>query len=170
MLPARRYLVCASSLAVLACFACQDRTSNTEEANKETVRQLYAAIDAQDYDRINPLISQDMVMTVAGMPGTLDGDGAIAMMKEFYTAFPDLTHVIEDMVAEGDRVVIRVRLEATHQGEFMGIPATGKKVSYAGMQILTIEDGVCTGNWAIDDNLTFMMQLGMQLVPAESRT
>ena len=71
------------------------------------------------------------------------------------------------MIAEGDRVAVRFRFEGTHQGDFMGIPATGKKISYAGVQMLTIVDGVCRENWALDDNLSFMTQLGMQLAPTE---
>lgn len=102
------------------------------------------------------------------MPQPFDREATFELMKEFYTAFPDFTHVVEEMVAEGDRVAVTLRFEGTHQGEFMEIPATGKKISYAGVQILRIVDGVCTENWALDDNLSFMTQLGMQLAPAQS--
>jgi steroid delta-isomerase-like uncharacterized protein len=153
--------------ACLACLACQDPSAAIEQANKETVLQLNAAIDAQDYDRIRAGLSEDFVLHVVGMPEPFDREATFELMKAFYTAFPDLTHVVEDMIAEGDRVAVRLRFEGTHQGEFMGIPATGKKVSYAGVQMLTIVDGVCTENWALDDNLSFMTQLGMQLAPAE---
>lgn len=167
MSPARQSLVHLPALLILTCLACQDSSSGIEEANKETVLQLNAAIDAQDYDRIREGLSADFVLHVVGMPESLDREATFKLMKEFYSAFPDFTHVVEGMIAEGDRVAVRLRFEGTHQGEFMGIPATGKKVSYAGVQLLTIVDGVCTENWALDDNLSFMTQLGMQLAPAE---
>jgi len=153
-------------LVVLGCLACQSAASNTEEANKETAVQLYAAIDAQDFEKLRQYLSKDFALSVVGMPEPLDREATFELMKEFYAAFPDFTHVIEEMVAEGDRVAVRMRFEATHQGDFMGIPATGKKVSYAGVQMFTLVDGVCTENWALDDNFGFMMQLGMQLAPA----
>jgi len=167
MIPMRRCFVCMTSLLALAC---QGPASNIEEANKDTALQAYTAMDAQDFDKLRQLISEDFVLSVVGMPDPLDREATFGLMKEFYAAFPGYTHVIEEMVAEGDRVAIRLRFEATHQGEFMGIPATGKKVSYAGVQILTIVDGACTENWALDDNLGFMSQLGMKLMPADERT
>lgn len=169
MLPTRPSLVCMS-LLVLGCLACQGPASNIEEANKDTAFQLYAAIDAQDYDKLRQFISEDFVLRVVGMPEPLGRDETFGLMKEFYAAFPDYTHVIEEMVAEGDRVAIRLRFEATHRGEFMGIPATGEKVSYAGVQMLSIVDGACTESWALDDNLGFMSQLGMKLMPADEGT
>ena len=168
MSPARQLLAYLPALLVLTCVACQDPSAGIEEANKQTVLQLNAAIDAQDYDRIREGLSEDFVLHVVGMPEPFDREATFELMKEFYTTFPDFTHVVEEMIAEGDRVAVKLRFEGTQRGAFMGIPATGKKISYGGVQILTILDGVCTENWALDDNLSFMTQLGMQLAPAQS--
>jgi predicted ester cyclase len=89
------------------------------------------------------------------------------MIRAWYSAFPDYVHVVETMVAEGDRVAVRLTYNATHQGEFEGIPATGNRISYAGAQIVTIADGMMKEMWVLEDMLGLMSQLGMQLVPAE---
>ena len=66
-------------------------------------------------------------------------------------ALPDLHMVIEDMVAEGDRVAIRVRAEATHTREFLGVPATGRRISWTGIGILRIVGGRMVGRWNESD-------------------
>jgi steroid delta-isomerase-like uncharacterized protein/uncharacterized protein (TIGR02246 family) len=85
-------------------------------------------------------------------------------IKQFYNAFwiafPDLKVQIDDMVAEGDRVSARFFLTATQQGDFMGIPASGKSIEVGGQTILRFENGKCVERWTQLDNLTMMQQLG----------
>ena len=59
----------------------------------------------------------------------MPAEAGIEMMQMFYAAFPDYTHVIDEMVAEGDRVAVRLTFHATHQAEFQGIPSTGNAVT-----------------------------------------
>ena len=84
--------------------------------------------------------------------------------KEFIAAinngFPDLRNNIEDMVAEGDKVAVRFNVTATHKGEFQGIPATGKTLSFSGMAFFTILDGKVTEEWATVDMMGLMQQIG----------
>jgi steroid delta-isomerase-like uncharacterized protein len=134
---------------------------------QELLREVYAAIDRQDYDRLGELISEDVVLHYIGIPEPLGRDALFELIREFYAAFPDYTHAVHEMVAEGNRVAVRLTFDATHRGEFEGIAPTGKRVSYAGMHIATIVDGVMEEWWGLEDNLGLMTQLGMQLTPAE---
>jgi steroid delta-isomerase-like uncharacterized protein len=170
MMTGHRHLVHFSSLLLLACVGCQPSTSDIEEANKAVVQAVYDAIDSQDYDRLGELIAEDFVGHAVGFPEPFDKDATFELIRAWYGTFPDYVHVVETMVAEGDRVAIRLTYNATHQGEFEGIPATGNRISYAGAQIVTIADGMIKEMWVLEDMLGLMSQLGMQLVPAEQET
>jgi steroid delta-isomerase-like uncharacterized protein len=75
-------------------------------------------------------------------------------------AFPDLQLSIQDQLAEDGRLAIRYVGQGTHQGEFLGIPATGRKVSYTGMLMVRLEDGRIAEFWAQPDLLGVLRQLG----------
>lgn len=90
------------------------------------------------------------------------------LIRGFYSSFPDYTHGIEEMIAEGDLVAVRVNYGETHPGDFQGVAPTGRQVNHAGMFMLTVADGVLTEVWSVDDNLKLMSQLGMELVPKGS--
>ena len=86
---------------------------------------------------------------------------AIATMLE---GFPDLHITIEDMIAEGDKVVIRFTTHGTQQGTLGGIPPTNKQVAISTIEITRIADGKIAEDWGLDDRLGMLQQLG--LVPA----
>ncbi|NIN69487.1 MAG: hypothetical protein GTO63_33345, partial [Anaerolineae bacterium] len=156
MLTARHYLVRISLLLVLFCLGCERPSSEVQATNKELLREVYAAIDRQDFDRLGELISEDAVLHFTGIPEPLGRDATFDLMREFYAAFPDYTHVIEEMIAEGNRVAVRLTFDATHLGEFEGIAPTGKRVSYAGMHIGTIKDGVIEEWWVLRSSPGFV--------------
>ena len=79
----------------------------------------------------------------------------------FLGAFPDLHVTVEDLIAEGDKIVGRVTLTGTHQGELMGIPATGKKVSFSEILIVRISNGKAVEQWEVADTMSMMQQLGV---------
>jgi steroid delta-isomerase-like uncharacterized protein len=79
-------------------------------------------------------------------------------------AFPDWHETVEDLIAEGDRVVFRVTGRGTHQGEFYGIPPTGKRVSMSGIDIVRLDGQRIAEHWAIFDQFGLMQQLGV--IPA----
>ena len=85
----------------------------------------------------------------------------------YRAAFPDLRMEAEDVIASGDKVVARVRATATHQGEFMGRPSTGKRLD---VQVIDIrrfgEDGLVQEHWGLFDALGMMQQLGAIPAPA----
>ena len=76
-------------------------------------------------------------------------------------AFPDLHVTVEDLIAEGDKIVGRVTLTGTHQGELLGIPATGKKVAFSEIHIVRISNGKAVEHWEIADIMSMMQQLGV---------
>ena len=83
-------------------------------------------------------------------------------------AFPDLYYTIEDMIAEGDKVVVRFTGRGTHRGEFRGVPPTDKEMSYTGIMILRFVDRKVVDYWAVSDALGIFRQLGVILPPTHS--
>lgn len=77
------------------------------------------------------------------------------------TSFPDLHITIEDMIAEGDKVVYRYSMRGTHQAEFMGIAATGRSINVTGIRIFRVNDGKIQEAWEGWDELGWMRQLGL---------
>lgn len=87
-------------------------------------------------------------------------DESIEHIRQFLTAFPDVHITIEDMIAEGDKVVIRLRAKATNSGPFAGKPPTGKKIQLLSIRIFQIADGKIINTWAMQDRMGLMEQLG----------
>jgi len=91
-------------------------------------------------------------------------EGHKQVLAYFRSAFPDVKWTIEDMIAEGDKVMVRLLWQGTHDGDFFGIPPTGKKVSVMGTHLLRVANGKIAEHWGNDDDLGLMRQLGV--VPA----
>jgi len=95
-------------------------------------------------------------------PGVSQGlEGFKQIVTMFRGAFPDIQIKIEDLIAEGDKVVGRITAQGTHQGELMGIPPTGKKVSMNEIHIIRFSNGKAVEHWGVEDNLGMMTQLGV---------
>jgi steroid delta-isomerase-like uncharacterized protein len=92
---------------------------------------------------------------------------ALEAMQMYWQAFPDLTLTVEDIIAEGDKVVVKFMGRGTHQGDLGGIPATGVKTEASGIEIYHFKDGRIVEVWEISDTLGIMQQLGMELKPEE---
>lgn len=139
--------------------------STTQEKNKELVRNYLAELDAGNRDIVREVYSPDVVMHIAGSP-PLGIEDAVGMVETVYTAFPDFTHTIDDILAVGDRVIVRLTDAGTHQGEYEGIPPTGNVASLGAIMILEIRDGMVVELWEEMDMLGLIRQLGMELKPA----
>jgi predicted ester cyclase len=83
--------------------------------------------------------------------------------------FPDLESTIEDLIAERDKIVAHWRAQATHRGEYMGIPPTGNRVNFTGISIYRIEGGKIAESWGVSDLLGMMQQLGAVGGPGEEQ-
>lgn len=79
----------------------------------------------------------------------------------FHGAFPDIDVDVEDVIATEEKTVLRYRATGTHEGEILGIPATGNEIDVVGIGIFAIEDGHISEAWYVDDYLGFMQQLGV---------
>ncbi len=125
------------------------------------VRRFYDLINAGDIDKFIGSLADDFVEHEA-LPGMASGRDAVrqlfAMMR---AAFPDMHWVAEDVLVDGDKAVARVRMTGTNDGEFMGMPATGKSV---GIQLIDIirfgDDGLAHEHWGVLDMMGLMQQLG----------
>jgi predicted ester cyclase len=83
-------------------------------------------------------------------------------------AFPDMRATVEDLLADGDKVIARVSYQGTHQGAIMGIPPTGKQINVMGINIFRIANGKFVEHWGLSDRITALRQLGV--VPPAGQT
>lgn len=136
------------------------------EDNKDIVRRFQEgmanAIHTGDPALILDTVAPTCIFGMSGMPSTVEG--LLQMLPAFHTAFPDLKMTLEDLIAEGDKVAYRITVTGTNTGEFMGIPATGKRATITETHIDQIIDGKIVrhdGDW---DQLGMLQQLGV--IPA----
>lgn len=95
------------------------------------------------------------------LPGTgPDRDGIHEFVKQIRSAFPDLETTVDDMLVEGDEIAVRSTFRGTHEGDFMGIPATGKKVEVANYDFVRMENDQAVEHWGTIDSAALMEQLG----------
>lgn len=140
----------------------------TIEDNKHLIRRLYEETDKQNFAAMDEFFSADLIdHDPPPIPDLKPGlEGIKQSFKVFASAYPDGTHVIHDLIAEGDRVVVRVSGTGTQTGEFKGIKPTGKKVEMTGIVIYRIEGGKIVERWAQHNFLGFVMQqLGVVSLP-----
>ena len=132
------------------------------EANKALDRRVLEEVWNQgNLDFIDDIYTQDYVFHIAGQPDVQGPEGVRQFITMYRSAFPDLNYTIEDQIAEGDMVVSRWTCTGTHQGEFMGIPPTGKQGIAGGMIMRHIIDGKSVEEWLVWDALGMMEQLGV---------
>jgi steroid delta-isomerase-like uncharacterized protein len=136
-------------------------STEVEQKNKQIVRQFFELLDRHDTDRIGQLLvsSTNYYFHIGGMP-SVDWNEHKGLLTGVNNAFPDLHHEIVDMVAERDKVAVRLNVTGTHKGEFQGIPPTGKKLSLYEMGFITIIDGKITEGWISADTMGLLQQLG----------
>jgi steroid delta-isomerase-like uncharacterized protein len=132
------------------------------ERNKAVVRRFIEEVqNRKDWGAYDELNAEDFVNLSAppGVPS--DREGGKMFLGAFLNAFPDSQVTIEDMIAEGDRVVTKKTFTGTHTAELNGIPPTGKRVSITYVDILRLRDGEIIEHWLSMDQLSFMQQLGV---------
>jgi steroid delta-isomerase-like uncharacterized protein len=123
------------------------------------------AFNAGNLDVVDELVAAGFVNHDAATPEpTVGPDAAKASIEGYRMAFPDLRIKVEDQIADADRVVTRWSAKGTHQGELLGIPATGKQSTVTGITIDRIVDGRIAESWTNWDTLGMLQQLGV--VPA----
>ena len=139
----------------------------TTETKKMIERIPLEVLNAGNFGLIDELLSTDFVdhFSQPGLPPTRDGfkQGAMALR----TAFPDIRYTIEDTIESGDKIVHIVKGAGTMTGDFMGMPATGKRATWNEIHIGRVANGRLVEHWALADQLGMLVQLG--IVPAPGR-
>lgn len=137
------------------------------DENKVIVRRFYEEIDRGNLAAMDELVAEDYINHgPPPFPGVGSGrEGLKQIFRIFWEATPGY-HQIEDMIAEGDRVVTRLTAYGRHEHDLPGIPATGKPLVMAAIAIHRVSDGKIVEHWSAKDTLGFLQQLGM--IPAPS--
>lgn len=133
------------------------------EDNMALARRFYSeVVNGGNLDLIDELVSEDFVdhEALPGMP-TTGPESPKATFSMFFAAFPDLQMTVDDMFADGDKVVARATMSGTHKGEFMGIPPTNKGFKVQAIDIGEFHDGKMTEHWGVTDQAAMMEQLGL---------
>jgi predicted ester cyclase len=139
------------------------------EENKELVRRLMdEGINQGNIGLIDEFFAPDFVEHEELPPGIPPGREAVKQFTTmFRSAFPDLNVTFDDLLAEGDKVVVRSTWSGTHNGEFMGIAPTGKSMSVGVIDIIRFAGGKIVEHWGQMDRMGLMQQLGVVPAPGE---
>jgi predicted ester cyclase len=141
---------------------------STAEENKVTFKRVHDAASTGDFDflakTIDELVDPDAVIRT---PLPIEATGADALKQVWamlLRTYPDIHLTVEDVIAEGDKVVGRTTVMGTHRGEFMGVAPTGKSVTYNEIFIFRFADGRVVETWGVVDVYAQMKQIGV--IPA----
>jgi len=130
-----------------------------EEENKAVVKRAYEDLNQKGLAAYYELVTPDHIVHLTEGDMSLEQDRQFNTM--FYEAFPDAKGTVEQMIAEGDRVAVRVTWRGTHTGKWMDIAPTGNKIDITNTAIFRIADGKLAEIWATTDTLRFMQQIGI---------
>jgi steroid delta-isomerase-like uncharacterized protein len=139
------------------------------EDNKALVRRFYDEVfNNKNMAGVDAFVAPNVIdhSLPPGAPGEIEGVRQTITM--FLTAFPDLHLTLEDIIAEGDKVVVRWTMRGTHQGASLGMPPTGKQFTLPGISLLRLDGGMAAETWVSYDQLAMLQQLGLAPAPAHA--
>jgi steroid delta-isomerase-like uncharacterized protein len=147
-------------------------TAEEETRNKASARRFYEDVwNKGNVALIDELVAPQHVQHDPNNPNTAPGPAGIRQLVSLYrSAFPDAHFTIEDILAAGDKVVVRVTATGTQERALPGVPATGKRVSATGISITRYKDGKAAETWIVFDFLGMFQQLGVVPVPESAST
>jgi steroid delta-isomerase-like uncharacterized protein len=123
--------------------------------------------DQKNLDAMESFFTDDHIDHMAP-PGQAPGIAGLRQtFAMFFEAFPDWQISIDDMIAEGDKLVVRISYTATHRGPFFGIPATGRQIRSGGTHTLRYVGNKIAEHWGHSDDLGMMQQLGVIQMPGQ---
>jgi steroid delta-isomerase-like uncharacterized protein len=167
--------------AMILCFmvGCQNKAAMAElegfkaqaaveEQNKKLVEGLLEELNKGNVEIWKELcVPEFAYYSPSGIPEPMSLDETIECFQMAFKGFPDINWKTQDLIAKGDKVIVRLTQTGTHEGEFRGIPATGNKTKTNVISIFQIKDGKCIKIREEYDGLGFMQQLGFELKPKE---
>lgn len=129
------------------------------DANKQLIRLFLQRVNAGDLAVVDELLSDDFIEheEIPGLPA--NKAGVRQMFEMFQAAFAGAQFEVDDVIADGDTVSVRARLTGTHHADFMGVPASGNKISVGIADYFRIDDGVMVEHWGVMDTGALMQQL-----------
>jgi steroid delta-isomerase-like uncharacterized protein len=134
-----------------------------EAQNKETVLRWFREVNRDNFEQLfAELFAADCQQRMPPNAEPRNPEEFRALVDQFYTAFPKVEHTVGEIVAEGDKVAAIITVHATHEGEFLGIPATGRVLEWTAIAVFTFANGEITARSELYDHATFMDQLGME--------
>ncbi len=138
----------------------------SSENNKAVIQSFRKAFNAGDLDGAMAAFASDAVVHMSSAPESLTMEEFKQLGALLSSAFTSGISTVEDMIAEGDRVVSRLTFRGTHTGDLMGIPATGKSVMISEIIIDRLADGKIVESWRLFDQMAMMQQLGVIPTPS----
>lgn len=136
------------------------------EENKALVRRFYAELDQGNLDAIEELVAEDFIdHDPPPFPGLAPGRVGLKQAAEMFWKATPGHHVIEDQIAEGEKVVTRLRGVGKHEGELAGIPPSGNDLDVKAVSIYRIENGKIVEHWSAVDTAANLQQLGVIQLP-----
>jgi steroid delta-isomerase-like uncharacterized protein len=144
----------------------EGESMSVEDQNKALIRRFYEEIDKGNIDAMDELVAPDYANhDPPSLPGLAPGrEGLKQAFRMFWQGTPG-THTIEDQIAEGDKVVTRLRAKGRHEGELAGIPPSGNEMDVTAIAIHRIKDGKIVEHWSDVDSAALMAQLGLITLP-----
>jgi steroid delta-isomerase-like uncharacterized protein len=136
--------------------------TNAKQLNERWI----SAFNERDWDTERACRTDDYLAHMSGAPAALDNEGWAGFMAMFTSALPDARIAIDNAVEEGDLVSSRWTITGTHQGNFQGVPATGTRVTMAGVDMSRVVDDKVAEHWAQFDLIAVMVQIGAMPPPA----
>ena len=132
------------------------------EENKAAARRFYEEFLPQGViDAADELFSEDFVNHAAPPDAPAGRDGARHQVRMLAEAFSDQSYEVHHVLGDGDSVAVHCTWNATHTGEFMGIPATHRQIAQQQIHVLRFEDGLIAEHWAVRDDLGMLRQMGI---------
>jgi steroid delta-isomerase-like uncharacterized protein len=138
----------------------EERTMSIEE-NKAIVRRLFEELNKGNIDILDEIFAPDFINHHPAPSTTPDKEGVKQFIANMHNTFPDYRWDVEDLIAEGDKVVYRFTMQGTDKGGLMGMPPTGKKVVAEAIGIQRFVNGKAVERWNIGDSLGMLQKLGI---------
>lgn len=138
------------------------------DENKALIRRFFQELDDGNFDALDELVAEDFVdHDPPPFPGLAPGRTGLRQAAEMFWKATPGHHVIEDQIAEGDRVVTVLRGVGKHEGEMAGIPPSGNDLDVKAITIYRVADGKIAEHWSTTDSAALLAQLGVIDLPPQ---
>jgi predicted ester cyclase len=137
----------------------------TTEQNKQLARDYFRAFLDRDEAWWQAHIAPTFRRNDPGLPFEVIGPAGVRQLADaLHPGIPDMRLPIDDVIAEGEKVLVRLRVQGTHGGDLMGVPASGRKIDIAVLDLFQFRDGTLIEHWALLDNLGLLRQIGVTTI------